>query len=187
MAISEEILPPLNTNIIVTIPYLKSHSNSPGASDLMAFVIQHRRWIIMMTSSNENIFRVIGPLCGDFTGCQWIPFTKVSDAELWCFLWLRLNKLLSKHSGRRWFEMQWRSIWCHCNDGLLSEVTLYDAAPEWCAAIESILHTQDIVVKWKNYSSIPKLQRLYRLSLGMDKQSHLIICNECYNLSMAGL
>ena len=39
----------------------------------------------MMTSSNGNIFRVTGHLCGEFTGHQWIPLTKTSDAELWCF------------------------------------------------------------------------------------------------------
>ena len=36
----------------------------------------------MMTSSNGNIFRVTGHLCGEFTGHRWIP-----DAKLWCFLW----------------------------------------------------------------------------------------------------
>ena len=41
----------------------------------------------MMTSSNGNILRVTGPLCGEFTGRRWIPLTKASDAELWCFLW----------------------------------------------------------------------------------------------------
>ena len=41
----------------------------------------------MMTSSNANIFSVTGPLCGEFTGPRWIPRTKASDAELWCFLW----------------------------------------------------------------------------------------------------
>ena len=41
----------------------------------------------MMTSSNGNIFRVTGYLCGGFTGPRWIPRTKASDAELWCFLW----------------------------------------------------------------------------------------------------
>ena len=43
--------------------------------------------IFMMTSSNGNIFRVTGPLCGEFTCHGWIPLTKPSDAELWCFLW----------------------------------------------------------------------------------------------------
>ena len=40
-----------------------------------------------MTSSNGNIFRVTGPLCREFTGHQWNPCTKASDAELLCFLW----------------------------------------------------------------------------------------------------
>ena len=43
--------------------------------------------IWMMMSPNGNIFRVIGPLCGEFTGDRWIPSTKASDAELLCFLW----------------------------------------------------------------------------------------------------
>ena len=40
---------------------------------------------IMMMSSNGNLFRVTGHLCGEFTG--WITHTKASDAELWCLLW----------------------------------------------------------------------------------------------------
>ena len=35
---------------------------------------------IMMTSSNGNNFWVTGHLCGEFTGYQWIPSTKASDA-----------------------------------------------------------------------------------------------------------
>ena len=40
-----------------------------------------------MTSSNENIFHVTGPLWGEFTGDRWIALTKTNDVELWCFLW----------------------------------------------------------------------------------------------------
>ena len=40
----------------------------------------------MMTSSNETLFRVTGPLYGEFTCQRWIPRTKASDAELLCFL-----------------------------------------------------------------------------------------------------
>ena len=52
---------------------------------------QCKSWLLMcqsymMTSSNGNIFRVTGHLCGEFTGPRWIPCTKASDAELWCFL-----------------------------------------------------------------------------------------------------
>ena len=57
----------------------------------IAAAVSHGRHIIssvcMMTSSNGHIFRVTGPLCGEFTGLRWITRTKVSDAELWCFLW----------------------------------------------------------------------------------------------------
>ena len=45
------------------------------------------RWTYMMQSSNGKVFRVTGPLCGEFTGHRWIPCTKASGAELWCFLW----------------------------------------------------------------------------------------------------
>ena len=52
----------------------------------------------MMTSSNGNIFRVTGPLCGEFTGPGWVPGTKTSDAEFDVFFDVRLNKRLSKQS-----------------------------------------------------------------------------------------
>ena len=42
----------------------------------------------MMTSSNGNIFRVTGYLCGEFTGHRWIPHTKTSDTELLCFFFI---------------------------------------------------------------------------------------------------
>ena len=34
-----------------------------------------------------NVFRVADPLLGESTGHWWIPLTKASDAELWCFVW----------------------------------------------------------------------------------------------------
>ena len=39
---------------------------------LYSITFTHWRWI-MMTSSNGNIFRVTGHLCGEFTGPRWIP------------------------------------------------------------------------------------------------------------------
>ena len=45
----------------------------------------------MMTSSNGNIFRVTGHLCGEFTGPRWIPRTMASNAELWCFICVWIN------------------------------------------------------------------------------------------------
>ena len=40
-----------------------------------------------ITSSYGNFFRVTGPLPGESTGHRWIPLTKASDAERWCFRW----------------------------------------------------------------------------------------------------
>ena len=34
-----------------------------------------------------DLFHATDPLCGESTGHRWIPLTKASDAELWCFLW----------------------------------------------------------------------------------------------------
>ena len=69
----------------------------------------------MMTSSNGSIFRVTGPLCGEFTSHWWIPLTKASDAVLGSFFDLRPNKRMSKQSRRRWFKAPSRSLWPHCN------------------------------------------------------------------------
>ena len=53
-------------------------------------------WYVMTTSSNGNIFRVTDPLCGVFTGHRWIPLTKASDAELWCFPWSAPEHMIEK-------------------------------------------------------------------------------------------
>ena len=77
----------------------------------------------MMTSSNGNIFRVTGPLCGKFTGRRWIPRTKASDAELLCFLlltWISFYSSIDKLSHPLqsvWWnyvsisKLQWCKLW----------------------------------------------------------------------------
>ena len=35
----------------------------------------------------ETFSALLDLCCGEFTGHRWIPRTKASDAELWCFLW----------------------------------------------------------------------------------------------------
>ena len=82
-------------------------------------IVMPEKWHFMMTSSNGNIFRVTGHLCGEFTGPRWI-LTKARDAELWCFLYLRLNKRLRKQSWGWWFEtlsrplLRHRNVLCRC-------------------------------------------------------------------------
>ena len=52
----------------------------------------------MMTSSNGNILRVTGHLCGEFTGPGWIPAQRPVTRSFDVFFDLRLNKRLSKQS-----------------------------------------------------------------------------------------
>ena len=54
--------------------------------------------IFMMTSSNGNIFRVTGHLCGKFTGLRWFPHKGQWRGALMFFFYLCLNKRLRKHS-----------------------------------------------------------------------------------------
>ena len=70
-----------------------------------------------MMSSNGNIFRVTGPLSGEFTGYRCIPLTKASDGKLRFFFFdLRPNKRLSKQWRRWWVETPSRSFWRHCDE-----------------------------------------------------------------------
>ena len=76
-----------------------------------------------MTSSNGNIFRVTGPLWGEFTGefPSQRPVTRSFDV----FFALRLNKRLNKHSRRWWFETPWHPLWRHCDDNHTARALLW--------------------------------------------------------------
>ena len=54
-------------------------------------------------------------MCGEFTGHRWIPRTKASDAELWCFLWSapewRLSNGLSRHCAHYDVPVMPRECW----------------------------------------------------------------------------
>ena len=69
----------------------------------------------MMTSSNENIFRVTGPLCGEFTGPGEFPTQRPVTRSFDVFFDLRLNKRLSKQTWGWWFETLSWSLWRQCN------------------------------------------------------------------------
>ena len=86
-------------------------SRSTWSNDLCSSWSLH-----MMTSSNGNIFRVTGPLCGDFTGDRWIPLTRPVTRSFDIFFDLHLKKLLSKQSWGWWLETPSRLLWRHCSD-----------------------------------------------------------------------
>ena len=56
----------------------------------------------MMTSSNGNIFRVTGPLCGEFTGPGEFPTQRPVTRSFDVFFDLRPNKGLSKQPWGWW-------------------------------------------------------------------------------------
>ena len=69
----------------------------------------------MMTSSNGNIFRVTGHLCGEFTGPGDFPAQRPVTWSFDVFFDLSLHKRLSKQSWGWWSETPSSSLWRHRN------------------------------------------------------------------------
>ena len=93
----------------------------------------------MMTSSNGNIFRVTGDLCGEFTGefPAQRPVTRSFDV----FFDLRPNKRLStKQSRGSWFDTLSRPLWRHWND--------FQAASSWALSYGILLTTVTDINVW---------------------------------------
>ena len=107
----------------------------------------------MVTSSNGNIFRVTGALCGNslVTG-EFLSHRPV----LRSFDNLRLNKRLSKQSRRQWFETTSRSLWRHCNahslcvfvvgDVLVFFVSIATEAPSNVSVIPTVMNSASTTV-----------------------------------------
>ena len=70
---------------------------------------------VIMMSSNANILRVTGSLCSEFTRHRWIPSQGPVTWSCDVFVYLRLNKRLSKQSRRQWIETTQSSLWRHCD------------------------------------------------------------------------
>ena len=71
--------------------------------------------IFMMTSSNGNIFRITGPLCGNSAITGEFPSQRPVTRSFDVFFDLRLNKRLTKQPRGWWFETPSRSLWRHFN------------------------------------------------------------------------
>ena len=93
---------------------------------------------IMMTSSNANIFRAVGPLCGNSQVPGEFPVQRPVTRSFNLFFDLRLNRQSSKQWRRRWFETPSRSLWHYCNDemiSLCSRDSRHDCGNiNWCAS-----------------------------------------------------
>ena len=83
---------------------LKKSSSLDVFKSNYRFIIGWQISEYMMTSSNGNIFRVTGYLCGEFTGPRWIPTQRPVTRSFDGYFDLRPNKRLSKQSWGWWFE-----------------------------------------------------------------------------------
>ena len=92
--------------------YLKGQNYNRSIKGLFIF-------LIIMTSSSGNIFRVTGHLCGEFTGHRWIPRTKASDHKYaiytekstFCYNCIALGDVFSTEKSR---NDHTDDIWCMC-------------------------------------------------------------------------
>ena len=82
-----------------------------------------------MTSSNGNIFRVTGHLCGKLTGE--LPAQRPVTRSFDVFFDLRLNKRLSKQPWGWWFETPAWSLWRHRNECRHLRVILPQNSCNW--------------------------------------------------------
>ena len=72
--------------------------------------------IHMLVSSNGNIFRVTGPLCGEFTDPGEFPAQRPVTRGFDVFFDLRLKKRLSNQPWGWWFETPSWPLWRQCHD-----------------------------------------------------------------------
>ena len=91
----------------------------------------------MMTSSNENIFRVTGHLCVESPVTDEFPTQRPVTRSFDVFFDLRLNKRLSKQSQGWWFETPSCLSWRHCN--VLGLYRL-EIDPTYCHDLSAAVH-----------------------------------------------
>ena len=125
---SEQVYGPQHqwSRILNSIEHWFSEKTNPSTTKEMVgwrFPDLSRKF--MMTSSNGNIFRVTGPLCGEFTGPGEFPIQRPVMRSFDVFFDLRLNKRLSKQPWDWWFETLSWSLWRHCNECRVMDVTWY--------------------------------------------------------------
>ena len=98
--------------------------------------LSRRQWwtfgMFMMTSSNGNIFRVTGLLCGEFTGPGEFPTQRPVTRSFDVFFDLHLNKRLSKQPWGWWLGTLSWSLWRHRN-------ALRAGSGSWCEYRRSCL------------------------------------------------
>ena len=95
-----------------------------------------------MTSSNKNIFRVTGPLCGEFTGPGEFPTQMPVARSFDVFFDLSLNKRLNKQPWGWWFETPSWSLWRHCNVNMnFHDFGIWLESKAWALGLHTSINT----------------------------------------------
>ena len=132
----------------------------------------------------ETFSAVLVPMLGGFNGHLWIPRTKVSDPELWCFFDLGLSQQMSNKWRRQWFKTPSRSLWRHCNDGRRRDdamtYTWFSALLASCEGIESPHKRSTIRIfdvffdvslnMWRHCNTIPRNFGILRVLMNRDSR-----------------
>ena len=92
--------------------------------------------LYMMTTSNGKPFRVTDPCGGNPSFIDGFPSQRQVTPSFDVFLDLRLNKWLSKQSGRPWFETPSRSLWRYCH---------------WSAFLMLVYHQLQLEFEFENW------------------------------------
>ena len=124
-----------------------------------------------MTSSNGNIFRVTGPLCGEFTGHRWLPAQRPVTRSFDVFFDLLLNKHLSKQSLGWWFQTPSCPLWCHCNVSIhVTDCTCI--LPSWKLMIH--MQAEDMWAGSNIFTLLPVLMWVARFHCSYAIVRHLL-------------
>ena len=111
----------------------KCHTYKVGVITLVSILIKLSlaRYSWWRHQMERNIFRVTGPLCGEFTGPGEFPSQRPVTRSFDVFFDLRLNKRLSKQPWGWWFETPPWSLWRQCYVYPHIFIRLHKASPKF--------------------------------------------------------
>ena len=141
----------IKLNVIALWKFTCQQRSKRGADRSIS--TDQQRSKIVMTSSNGNIFRVTGPLCGEFTGPGEFPAQRPVTRSFDVFFDLHPNKPLSKQPWGWWFETPSWSLWRHYKVLRLSHVNTLVVEFSECISRGSFgTHDDDVI--WSQYHDI---------------------------------
>ena len=115
----------------------------------------------MMTSSNGNIFRVTGPLCGEFTDPGEFPAQRPVTQSFDVFFDLRPNKRLSKQPYWPWKAAVGINTTRYGNH---NETFTKLTQSQWTGTRETFMRSQQLGANTGNFGYIDYMQSKYHRS-----------------------